>query len=45
MIFGDPPAVPVPTASKTMLVVMALLLALVGIASFARSYSRNRVRS
>jgi hypothetical protein len=45
MIFSEPPAVPVPAASRTMLVVMALLLALVGVASFARSYNRRCVRS
>lgn len=44
MIFSDPPAFPVPTISKTMLAVMGMLLALVGVASFARPYSRNRIR-
>ena len=44
MIFSDPPAVPVPTISKTMLAVMGMLLALVGVASFARPYSGNRIR-
>jgi hypothetical protein len=44
MIFSDPPAEPVPTISRTMLAVMGMLLALVGVASFARPYSRNRVR-
>lgn len=36
MIFSDPPAVPVPAASKTMLAVLALMLLLVGLASYAR---------
>lgn len=45
MIFSDPPAQPVPTASKTMLAVMGLLLALIGIASFARSRSNWNARS
>jgi hypothetical protein len=36
MIFSDPPAQPVPTASKTMLAVLALMLLLVGLASYAR---------
>lgn len=44
MIFSDPPAEPVPIASKTMLAVLALLLALVGVASFARSCNRIGVR-
>jgi hypothetical protein len=45
MIFSDPPAEPVPTANRTMLAVLALLLALVGVASFARSCNRIGVRS
>lgn len=35
MIFSDPPAEPVPTASKTMLAVLALVLMLVGLAQEA----------
>jgi hypothetical protein len=44
MIFSDPPAQSVPTASKTMLAVLGWLLALIGIASFARSSSNWNAR-